>query len=67
MGRMFTNTHPALTLAIKSATVAQAQCADKNFPFEQPTWTRSDCSKYMLLQNKLSQNISGQKNRGQKL
>ena len=33
MGRMFTNTHPAITLAIKSATVAQAQSEDKTFPF----------------------------------
>ena len=50
MGKVFTITHPAITLAIKSATVAQAQSEDNSFPFQQPTWNRSDCSKYILLQ-----------------
>ena len=29
MGRMLTNNHPATTLIVKSATLAQAQSADK--------------------------------------
>ena len=29
MGRMFTNTHPATTLIVKSATLAQVQSEDK--------------------------------------
>ena len=29
MGRMFTNTHPATTLILKSATLAQVQSEDK--------------------------------------